>query len=656
MARGPSSISEFKLEREFKNRLYFFSGLIIFTLIVFIGQLFNLQIINGSENSLKAERFVRRSESLPAARGQFYDRNYVSPELTMPLVSNSASLDVIVNTALLKNNPETIREFIINFYKTLSIPAAYYADEIIEPKLTKKIKTKIPIILLQGISREQHERIAVFDNIARYVMLVPSPRRIYHMGPALAHVTGYVGLPSALDLANREIKSYQLLGKGGLELQYDGYLRGSDGFRIQKRNSDGHIEEERIIEHAKMGNHLVLTIDKNIQIAAYNALKNYRGTVIALRPATGEVLALTSNPSFDPNILSGKNKQLKGQHFERIKRNGGFLNIAIQSKFPPASTFKTLVGLAALESEHKINYDPSVTFHCNSRFILKSSLAGVPDQEFKCWDKKGHGTNDLIHAIEKSCSVYFYNLGYRLGSEAIINYAKLFGLDKKSNIDLPGEIEGFVPSNEWKKRTYGTRWFDGDTVNLAIGQGFVSVTPMSMALFYMSLLNNGKVFQPFLIKEMRNPIDNSIVYRTTPRVIRDIPLKASTVEVLNQGLRAVGKTGTASRILNIPELPEIAGKTGTAQTRRRGLSSSNHAWFIGYAPYNATVNEQVLVAVFIEYGVGGAVGAGPIAREVFKAAFPPGSFKRPKEKVDIGIKMDEEAPVEEETQQEENEE
>ena len=643
MSRNSTSSIEFKLEQGFRYRLYFFTGLILFTLIAFILQLFNLQIINGSENSLKAERFVRRSESLPAARGQVYDRNFINPEMSTQhmLISNSASLDVIVNSGLLKNNPQRIKEFMLVFYKTLSIPEAYYA----EPKFTKKVKSKIPIVLLQGISSEQHERISVFDNISRFVVLVPSPKRNYIMGPALAHVSGYVGLPNLKDLTNREIKSYQLVGKGGLEIQYDSYLRGTDGFRYQKRNSDGNIEEERIIEHAKMGNHLVLTIDKKIQFAAYNALKNYRGTVIAIKPATGEILALTSNPSFDPNLLSGKNKQLKLQHFNRVKNNGGFLNIALQSKFPPASTFKTLVGLAALESEHKIDFSPSQTFHCNGSFILESSFASVPDQEFKCWDKKGHGTNDLIHAIEKSCSVYFYNLGHKLGSEAILYYAKLFGLDKKSNIDLPSEIEGFVPSNEWKKRSYGTKWFAGDTVNLSIGQGFISSTPMGMTLFYMALLNNGKIHQPFLVSEIRNPIDNSIVVKNTGKMLRDIPLKSSTLEALKQGLRAVVKTGTASRILNLPELPELAGKTGTAQTRRRGLSKSNHAWFIGYGPYNAPVEQQVLVTVFVEYGVGGSVGAAPIAKEVFKAAFPPGSFKRT-ERID-GNRMDDEMPVEE---------
>ncbi len=654
MGKRIYSSLEYKIDTSFKYRLYFFSGLIFLSFIIFVAQLVNLQIIHGSENALKAEQFVRRSESLPAARGQIYDRNFRTPEKSIPLVSNSSSLDIILNTSLFKNDAKKIQEFMILFYRSLGITKAYYESELSEEKIKKKLRSKSQILLLQGVSKKQHERIISFDNLSRYVMFIPTPKRIYHMGPALAHITGYVGLPDINDVKNREIKLYQLVGKSGLEIQYDQYLRGVDGFRIQKRNSEGNIEEERIVEHARMGNNLILTIDQKIQYAAYSALKNFRGTAIALKPATGEILALASNPSFDPNILSGKNKQERREHYARIMKNRGFLNLAIQSKFPPASTFKTLVGLAALESEHKINFQPSQTFFCNSRFILKSSLASVPDQEFLCWDKKGHGNNDLIHALEKSCSVYFYNLGQKLGADAILYYAKLFGLDKRSNIDLPGEVEGFVPSKEWKKRAYGTKWFEGDTINLSIGQGFISVTPIGMALFYAALANNGKVYQPYIVSEMRNPLDNSILYKTQPRVIRDVPIKVSTLEVLKAGLRAVGKTGTASRVLNQPDLPEIAGKTGTAQTRRRGKSSSNHAWFIGYAPYNAPVEQQVLVAVFVEHGVGGSVGAGPVAREIFKAAFPVGTFVRT-DKPET-VRMDEELPQSYEETSEDSEE
>lgn len=640
------SSTEFKLEASFRRRLYFFSALIVFTLFSYIFQLFNLQIVQGEENTSKSERFVKRSEIVPAERGKIFDRNFTTPENSQPLVSNSASLDVILNTSLLKYDPKKIREFIYTFAEALSIPLAYYEKDLTEARLIKRIRTREPFVLLEGISREQQERILVLDNVNRYVYIISSPARTYHMGPALAHVTGYVGKPSQSDIDENRIKSYQSVGKGGLESQYDSVLRGLDGFRIQKRNNEGSIEEERMIDPATPGNNLVLTIDREIQIAAYRALKGTHGTVIALKPGTGEVLALASNPSYDPNILSGKNKQDRATHFARVTNNKGFLNMAIQSKFPPASTFKVLVGLAAMESEHRINFDPKQTFHCAASFTLKSTFKGVPDQVFFNWDKKNHGDLNLAQAIEKSNSVYFYQLGYKLGAEPILSYSKLFGLHQKSGIDLPGEAAGFVPSNDWKQRTFGTKWFDGDTINLSIGQGFISVTPMEMALFYMAIINDGKIFKPYIVSEIRNPLDNSIIQKTSSSILRDIPLKKSTIDALKDGLYLVGYSGTASGVLNTPYLPEIAGKTGTAQTRRRGASSSNHAWFIGYAPYNAPVDKQVLVAVFVEYGVGGAASAAPVAREVFKAAFPPGSFPKPeRQKVKT---MEEETPVEEE--------
>jgi penicillin-binding protein 2 len=623
-----SSATEFKLEKSFRSRLYLFAFLILISFSVFFAQLFNLQILHGADNSLRAEKFVRRSESLPATRGMVYDRNFISPEASRPLVYNSDSLDVVLNSSALKHDKTQIKKFIQSFASALSIPPDYYKDTLSEPKFSKKVKSRKTILLLRDITKKQHERIASFNNIFQYVILLPSPRRVYQLGKSMAHITGYVGKPNQRELKNPEVKSYQLVGKDGLERQYDSFLRGSDGFRIRKKNSMGSVEDERVIEDAKTGNNLVLTIDRTLQLAAFKALRKYRGTVIVVKPATGEVLALVSNPTYDPNILSGKNKRERSSHYGNILKYGGFLNIALQSKFPPASTFKTVVALAALESEHRISFEPSHTFSCNGTFILKSSMANVSDQEFKCWDKRGHGTLNLTKAIEKSCSVYFYNLGYKLGGEPILTYSRLFGLDKKTYIDLPGEIEGFIPSNDWKKRTYGDKWFDGDTINLSIGQGFLSVTPMGMMTFYMAIANNGKIYQPYILSEIRDPVTNTVIHKTLPKLMREVPLKLSTITALKKSLRGVAQTGTASGILNLPDLPEIAGKTGTAQTRRRGLSSSNHAWFVGYAPYNEPVENQIMVAVFVEYGVGGSVGAAPVAREVFKAAFPVGSYEK----------------------------
>ncbi|MEM7182058.1 MAG: penicillin-binding protein 2 [Spirochaetota bacterium] len=632
MKKYYTSVSEYKLERSFRVRLYVFTVIIVLVLFVFIAQLFNLQLIHGSENSLKANNFVLRNVELPATRGFVFDRNFISPEVSRPLISNSDTFDVHLIPRAFRSKKKDILAFIKYFCKVLAVPKDRYKKIIAEPKFSKAVKSRKSIILLRDISKKQHERIVgFFFDYEKKIKLIPSPKRIYHLGGALAHISGYVGKPSDRDLkSDRGIKRYHLIGKNGIEKQYDQFLRGSDGFRIQKKNSIGLVEEEKVIEEAKMGNNLVLTIDRNIQLAAYKSLYRYRGTVIALRPSTGEVLAMVSSPSFDPNILSGHNRKIRQKHLRKIRRYKAFLNLAIQSRFPPASTYKSLVALAALESEHRITYEPSQTYMCDGKFRLKSTRVGVADQTFKCWEKHGHGRLNLTQAIEKSCSVYFYNLGYKLGAEPILTYSRLFRLNKKSFIDLPGEIEGLVPDGNWKRRIYRQKWYDGDTVNLSIGQGFITVTPIGITLFYMALLNRGKIYQPYILSEIRDPVTNAVIHKTKPKINGDIPLKRSTILAVLKGLRAVGKTGTASSVFNVPGLPKVAGKTGTAQTRRRGSSSSNHAWFIGYAPYGAAPESQVLVTVFVEYGVGGSVGAAPIAREVFRAAFPPGSYARNK--------------------------
>ncbi|PKA02998.1 penicillin-binding protein 2, partial [Leptospira ellisii] len=226
MLGGAQSATEYRLERSFRLRLYIFSGLVVFTLAAFIFQLFNLQIVSGTDNALKAEKFVRKSEIIPAARGQMFDRNFLTPETSMALVSNYSSLDAVLNTSLFKYDPASVKTFIHEFARTLSIPISYYEDELIEPRFSRNLKAKKPIVLLEGITTAQQERISVFDNISKYIILLPSPRRIYKMGPALAHVTGYIGKPTRNDLVTGEIKSYQYLGKSGLELEYDSELRG----------------------------------------------------------------------------------------------------------------------------------------------------------------------------------------------------------------------------------------------------------------------------------------------------------------------------------------------------------------------------------------------------------------------------------------------
>ena len=615
------TLTEFKIESSFKIRTGFFLALILITPIIIAIQLFKLQILEGRQNKMIAEDFVSEQEIIVSPRGKVFDRNFITPEISQPLIYNHSNINIYLASSHFNYELDKIKKFIKDFAKIMGISYSYYQNKesFSDKSLKEKLKKKKNILLLKNITRKYQERASLFEKIYHNIIFVSSPFRTYTLGSAMSHISGYIGKPSQRDIKIKKIKSYQKVGKNGIELFYDSILRGKDGLKIKKRKS----KKEKIIINSSPGNNLILTIDKKIQSLAYKILQENElsGSVIVLKPASGEILALVSNPSYNPNILSNQDAKKRKNHFLEVQKRGGFLNLATQAKFPPASQFKPLVALTGLENNYNINFSKDTKITCKGNFLLKSTLDGVKDQRYFCWFKKGHGTLNLIGAIANSCNVYFYNLGYLLGSQPILMYANLFGLGEKTTIDLPGERTGFIPSPSWKLKKYGSRWFDGDTINLSIGQGYISTTPLALTSFYMSVLNNGKLYQPHILKEVREPITNKVISRFEPKLLKDIPLKENNLNIIKKALRMGVKYGTSSGIFRYLSYPEIAGKTGTAQTVRRGKSISNHAWFIGYAPFDAPVQKQILISVFIKYGVSGAFKAAPVAREIFKDIF-----------------------------------
>jgi len=609
------SATEYRLERKFQTRIYFFTGVIFTCTVILMIQLGNLQLIRGLENRILAKKFVSRQEFTIAPRGLMYDRNY-DPSAA-PLVQNINYIDFVVYPARFENLEEATA-FIREFCALMGRPFAEY-ENVLRPNVWRDLVRKNEsITLLTRMTRREHERLDESRLSLQYGTFVTNHLRYYTMGPALAHVTGYIGLPSRHEIEKKLALSYQMIGKGGLEARYDAELRGTDGIRMRHRIIDS---EEQIAE-SEHGNNLVLTIDRNIQAAAYRALSagGRRGTAIAMKVSTGEILAMVSIPTFDPNILSSATSDQRSRHYDLVQDYEGFLNLAIQAKFPPASTFKPLVALAALESGDHDKFNENTSFPCYGKWNLPSSMPGVPASEYYCWNAGGHGTNNMIGAIKHSCSVYFYQLGYRLGPTPIIELSRNFGLNKKTEIDLPGEIEGFIPDQRWKQLRWSNRWYDGDTVNLSIGQGFLEVTPLEIAQYFSAMANRGKMYRPHLVREVRDPISNRVLRSVRPEVSREIPISAASMDIVQRGMRAVITEGTAS-FLNRPDMVPIAGKTGTAQVRSvRG--GQNHAWFAGYAPFDGAPEEKVVVVVFIEFGMGGAATAAPVAGEIFKAAFP----------------------------------
>ncbi len=607
------SLSEFRSQQRFQTRLYQFIGFTVAVSLIYIIQLGNLQLVYGYENHILARKFVSRQEFTVAPRGLMFDRNIdTAPD---PLVKNINYIDYVIYPSRFKNR-EAATVFLKEFSQIMGQPFDNYND-LLEPKnWNLLVRKNESVTLLHRITRREHERLAEFYMVTRFGEFITNHLRYYSMGPAMAHVTGYVGLPSRKELDRSSVLPYQTIGKGGLEARYDTELRGTDGIRIRHRVLDA----EEQITRSEQGNNLVLTIDRKMQTTAYRALvaSGFRGAIIAMKANTGEILTLVSQPTFDPNILSSGTLDQIRDHYKLVQENQGFLNIAIQAKFPPASTFKPLVALAGLESDQTGSITEQTTFYCGGHWELASTVPGVPPSRYWCWRPQGHGNLDMVGAIANSCSVYFYQLGYRIGPTVMIQFSRNLLMDQKSGIDLPGETSGFVPDQRWKQIQWSSQWYDGDTVNMAIGQGFLETTPIALASLYSAFANGGKIYRPHLVREIRDPDTGRVIRKFTPELVKEIPVKHSSLETVRRGLRAVVLRGTGA-LLNGLSVP-AAGKTGTAQTKSK-VQGRNHAWFAGYAPYEDPAGDPIVVVVFVEFGRGGAATAVPLAYEVFKTAF-----------------------------------
>ncbi|MBP7737186.1 MAG: penicillin-binding protein 2 [Spirochaetes bacterium] len=565
-------------------------------------QLINLQLIQGKEYKAKARLNMESNVPIPAARGDIYDRNFKDGEKNVVIVSNRPSFNITTIPAKFKSKKK--------LYEILDLMSRLF--DVNKDEIINEINSGNPwerIVLKEDVEFDTIVKIASHQDKFPNIDWEDASVRVYNFSEMFAHLVGYVGSISQDEykkLKTEGYKHYQKVGKSGIEKQYDILLRGRDGYVRRIVDVRQRTEGEEVGQRPVAGDNLVLTIDYTIQNVLYDAMKDMKGAAIVLKPATGEIIAMVSKPDFDPNLIISKNNTDIIKQLQKDKERP-FLNRVIQSKYPPASTFKLVTAVAALETEKAT---PEKSYYCPGKYTLK----GYKDHDF--YDYDAHGTVDLYWAIAKSCSVYFYQLGLLTGPTVLMRYAEDFGLNQKSGIDIPGEVAGFVPSRQWKYKAFGQPWFDGDTVNMSIGQGFLHVTPMGMCEFVSALVNNGIVYRPHLIKEIRTN-DNSRVLKTFPRKkIREIPLSPLTLEAVKKGMRMGVMSGTSGRLgyLKVP----VAGKTGTAQTRSiRQEKYSQHAWFVGYAPYEGTPESSIVTVVLVEYGVAGAASAVPIAERVY---------------------------------------
>ena len=418
-----------------------------------------------------------------------------------------------------------------------------------------------------------------------------------------------------------------MIGKFGLEKSYESALRGADGTKELEVDAIGRKVKVVNSYPPYPGNDVTLTVDIKTQLAAWTAMQDKAGAVIAIEPSTGKILTLLSTPGFSPNQLSSG--ITRAEWNELINNPGNLLtNRAIQGQYPPASTYKPIHAIAALEEEV---IEPSTMIHAGGTFRFGR-------RTYRDWRAGGHGTIDVERAIIESADTFFYQVGLDLGVDKLAEYSRIFGFGKVTGIELGNEKPGLVPSTEWKLRALKERWFEGETISVSVGQGYTLTTPLQLLNAYAAIANGGTLYKPKIVEEIRSP-SGDILKRFVANELSTLEVSEESLSHIKTALRGVvtDEKGTA-RFLSWSRL-KIAGKTGTAQVAKLIERTKNiedvpyklrdHAWFAGYAPYD---DPKIAVVVLVEHGGFGASAAAPVARRVFRAylgAPPKKKRKRP---------------------------
>ncbi len=583
-----------------RRRLIIFGLIIIFAFLVLISKLFSMQLISHDKYGQLSEKNRIRKVWIPAPRGLLFDR------YMRPLVANSPSYVVTME----RMSQDKQREVFLKLNELLNWDIKLLEDAV----LNSNTPSYLPIKLKENVDLKTVVILEEHNLELPGITVEVEARRSYLQGKTATHILGYIRGITKEELENPQYSDYRLgeeIGKMGVEKEYEGFLRGEPGGQVLEVNTHNRILRVLSTKDPTPGNNIILTIDAEIQTIVEEALGDKIATVVVEDPRTGEILALASEPSFDPNIF---NDRISAEDWEALHNDPNFpmVNRAL-SGYPAGSLFKIVTAYAALE-EGKTYIDISPegeirrgrVINCPGSFYLGK-------WKYDCWKPGGHGSLNIVQAIEQSCNVHFYTLGYEVGVKKLAHYAKQLGLGKETGIDLPNEMSGIIPTPEWKKKTWDTAWFPGDTVNMSIGQGFVMATPLQMANVMSAIANGGTLYKPQIVKKITSPT-GEVLRDFKPQIIRKLSFSPDTIRAIRLGLylAVFGTRGTARRI-RMEELP-IAGKTGTAQNPH----GDNHAWFIAYAPYD---NPQVVISVLVEHGGEGSYTAVPIAKEILRRIF-----------------------------------
>jgi len=567
----------------------------IFAVLTFLALSYywNVQILEHRKYLDMAEANRTRSRVLAAPRGLILDRDKTI------LADNTAAFKV----SLVRESVKDEAASYVAISRLLGIDEQTLRDRV---ALHKDLPLFEPIVIADGLTSENVAPLESRRLELPELLVESEPQRIYRSGTLAAHILGYLQEQTAEEIRarpERPTRPGELVGKSGIERVYDDVLRGDDGLAIEVVDSLGRVRNEKARQSPVQGDDVILTIDRELQAEAERSLEGREGVIVALDPMTGEVLALASSPTFDPNRFI--TRFTPKEWTDLISDPTSPLeNRAIRGLYAPGSIFKLVMSMAGLTFGY---VNPANTVYCSGSTQIYGAVR-------HCWYEPGHGAMNLSDAIKNSCNIYFYSLGRRMGINQIALAASRLGLGRTTGIDLVGEKEGLVPSSDWKQAALKEPWFPGETISVAIGQGQLQVTPAQIALLTSLVAARGVPVRPRLVSNVPAAVD--------PAPQADSLFKESAFEQIIAGMwRSVndGGTGAAARVDGF----DVCGKTGSTQTMSResaerlaraGRVIKTHSWFSGFAP---RVDPRIVVTVLVEYGGGGGATAAPVAGRIF---------------------------------------
>jgi penicillin-binding protein 2 len=563
-----------------------------------------VQILDHKKFSGLAEANRIRQRPLAAPRGLIRDR---TGEI---LADNGASFKV----SFIRENVTDMEASLANVGRLLGIEGNTLLARI---EQYRDLQPFEPIVIQDGLSPRDVAPIESRRLEFPELVVDAEPRRFYPHGSLAAHVLGYLQERTPEEIRaepDRAARVGEMLGKTGVERQYDNILRGEDGKILEVVDSLGRVRDVKARDNPVQGGEVRLTLDHRLQAEAEAALEGREGVIIALDPGSGEILALASFPTFDPNrfitrFTPDEWSQLTNDPLSPLE------NRAIRGLYAPGSIFKLVMSLGGLDSGL---VTPDTSVYCNGSTQIYGAVR-------HCWFAPGHGSMNLAEAIKNSCNIYFYTLGRQMGIDMIAMAAGRLGLGRRTRVDLAGEKEGLVPSSEWKMRTLKTAWYPGETISVAIGQGQLQVTPLQVAALTAMIAKRGQRKRPHLF--LSTPAGGKGVPAEDDdgagAAAAQLPFKPSAYESVIAGMwRSVNEGGTGRGA--IVEGMDVCGKTGSTQIVSResaerlslaGREIKTHSWFSGFAPRD---NPRIVVTVLVEYGGGGGATAAPLAGRIFQ--------------------------------------